>query len=189
VGVVKPDIVFFGENLPEKFYVLPHRDFAECDLLIIMGTSLTVQPFAGLVDYASDECVRLLINREKVGGSKSVFFRAMMFGEGLCFDLPGNRRDVALEGDCDDGVLLLAEKLGFAEELQELIKAEHAKIDAQEAEQASKEKKSSKSDEVKPDAEGKPESKPESTEVKAVKEKKVEATESTDASPTSESKI
>lgn len=42
-GIVKPDIVFFGENLPERFHVLPHRDFKQCDLLIIMGTSLTVQ--------------------------------------------------------------------------------------------------------------------------------------------------
>lgn len=53
-SIVKPDIVFFGENLPEKFYVLPHQDFKQCDLLIIMGTSLTVQPFASLVEYTSD---------------------------------------------------------------------------------------------------------------------------------------
>lgn len=39
-GVVKPDIVFFGEDLPQKFYLLPEKDFKECDLLIIMGTSL-----------------------------------------------------------------------------------------------------------------------------------------------------
>lgn len=48
-GVVKPDIVFFGEALPNKF----HRalsDFGECDLLIILGSSLAVQPFASLVD-------------------------------------------------------------------------------------------------------------------------------------------
>lgn len=42
-GIVKPDIVFFGENLPERFHVLPNSDFKQCDLLIIMGTSLTVQ--------------------------------------------------------------------------------------------------------------------------------------------------
>lgn len=52
-----------------------------------------------------------------------------MFGEGLCFDLPGNHRDVAYEGDCDDGCLYLAEQFGFGEELRELVKREHAKID------------------------------------------------------------
>jgi len=47
---VKPDIVFFGENLPERFSRLASIDMKKCDLLIIMGTSLTVHPFAGLVD-------------------------------------------------------------------------------------------------------------------------------------------
>lgn len=130
-GIVKPDIVFFGENLPERFHVLPNRDFKQCDLLIIMGTSLTVQPFASLIDYTSDHCVRLLINRDKVGKTNSGgFLRSMMFGEGLCFDLPGNRRDVAYEGDCDDGCLHLADQFGFGDELREMIKREHAKIDA-----------------------------------------------------------
>lgn len=49
-GVVKPDIVFFGELLPERFHHLADRDFTQADLLIIMGSSLVVQPFASLVD-------------------------------------------------------------------------------------------------------------------------------------------
>lgn len=56
-GVVKPDIVFFGEQLPDKFYTCLINDFKMCDLLIIMGTSLTVQPFASLVDrYFEENC-------------------------------------------------------------------------------------------------------------------------------------
>ncbi|CAO1424434.1 unnamed protein product [Diamesa tonsa] len=134
-SIVKPDIVFFGENLPEKFHQLPNQDFKHCDLLIIMGTSLTVQPFATLVDYASDHCVRLLINRDKVGkvGGSSMF-RSMLFGEGLCFDLPGNRRDVAYEGDCDEGCFHLADSLGFGDELRDLIKREHDRIDKEDLE-------------------------------------------------------
>jgi NAD-dependent deacetylase sirtuin 2 len=49
-SVVKPDIVFFGENLPQKFFDRVEADLKACDLLIVMGTSLTVQPFACLVD-------------------------------------------------------------------------------------------------------------------------------------------
>lgn len=95
-----------------------------------MGTSLTVQPFASLVDYVSDHCVRLLINRDKVGKTNSGgFFRSMMFGEGLCFDLPGNRRDVAYEIDCDEGCLFLADQFGFGDELKAMVEKEHAKID------------------------------------------------------------
>lgn len=40
-GVVKPDIVFFGEELPHHFLKYL-TDFPLADLLIIMGTSLEV---------------------------------------------------------------------------------------------------------------------------------------------------
>ena len=33
----------------------------------MMGTSLAVQPFAGLAGRVGNDCPRLLINREKVG--------------------------------------------------------------------------------------------------------------------------
>ena len=42
-GWVKPDIVFFGEGLPERFHTLIQEDFDKCDLCITMGTSLYVQ--------------------------------------------------------------------------------------------------------------------------------------------------
>lgn len=49
--VVKPDIVFFGESLPARFFTMVPQDFGvDCDLLLIMGTSLLVQPFASLID-------------------------------------------------------------------------------------------------------------------------------------------
>lgn len=40
-GVVKPDIVFFGEMLPHRF-LLHLADFPMADLLLILGTSLEV---------------------------------------------------------------------------------------------------------------------------------------------------
>ena len=45
-GLVKPDIVFFGEQLPPRFFRQLQTDLPRCDLLIVMGTSLAVQPFA-----------------------------------------------------------------------------------------------------------------------------------------------
>lgn len=121
-GLVKPDIVFFGENLPKRFYELPEADFGECDLLIVMGTSLTVHPFAGLVDLAGDRCVRLLINREVVGDGETT-------EEGFQFGRETNGRDVLWEGDCDEGVLWLAEELGLKAELEELMRVELDKLD------------------------------------------------------------
>ncbi|XP_065342150.1 NAD-dependent protein deacetylase Sirt2-like [Cloeon dipterum] len=49
-GIVKPDTTFFGEDLPERFYSCTEVDFPACDLLIILGTSLVVHPFASQVD-------------------------------------------------------------------------------------------------------------------------------------------
>jgi NAD-dependent SIR2 family protein deacetylase len=37
------------QNLPDRFERQRKRDMPECDLLIVMGTSLTVHPFAGLL--------------------------------------------------------------------------------------------------------------------------------------------
>jgi NAD-dependent SIR2 family protein deacetylase len=36
---VKPDIVFFGEALPPRFFECAASDFSRCHLLIVMGTS------------------------------------------------------------------------------------------------------------------------------------------------------
>lgn len=78
-----------------------------------MGTSLTVHPFASLIDNVNDDCVRLLINRDTAMNNSGGFLRSMMFGEGFCFNMPNNRRDVAWKGDCDAGCYLLADKLGY----------------------------------------------------------------------------
>lgn len=40
-GVIKPDIVFFGEELPQRFF-LHVTDFPMADLLVVIGTSLEV---------------------------------------------------------------------------------------------------------------------------------------------------
>lgn len=112
-GIVKPDIVFFGENLPKRFYECVEGDFSRCDLLIIMGSSLVVQPFASLVDRVREECPRLLINREK-SGERCGIWSAIGLGAGMDFDGADNSRDVAWLGECDEACLQLADKLGWA---------------------------------------------------------------------------
>jgi len=112
---VKPDIVFFGENLPVRFGKLAKVDFnrENCDLLIVMGTSLQVQPFARLIEYPDIDCPRILINREKVGevpSRRGFFERGTSKGRGFDFSEEG-RRDVLFLGDCDEGVRQLCEHL------------------------------------------------------------------------------
>lgn len=127
-GVVKPDIVFFGESLPDKFYNCMEKDFHDCDLLIVMGSTLTVQPFASLVDRVGANCPRLLINREKAGQCRGIM-SMLGLGTGLDFDSADNTRDVCWLGNCDDGCQALADKLGFGDELKDLVKQEHERID------------------------------------------------------------
>ncbi|CAD6198619.1 unnamed protein product [Caenorhabditis auriculariae] len=116
-GVVKPDIIFFGEALPRRFMTCSFEDFPKCDLLIIMGTSLVVQPFAALVHEVADDVPRLLINLEDVGGDSP----AGASSTGLCYARKDNMRDVFWKGTCDEGVKALAELLDWELELQEMI--------------------------------------------------------------------
>lgn len=129
-GLVKPDIVFFGEALPMKFHKRRLEDFSKCDLLIVMGTSLKVQPFASLVDNVPETTPRLLINREKAGSGEDPLLMMMMgFGGGLRFDDEDNYRDVFWEGNCDDGCRALCSLLGWLKELDDKVETEHKKID------------------------------------------------------------
>jgi hypothetical protein len=43
------DITFFGEALPARFHRRRLTDLQQADLLIVMGTSLLVQPFASMI--------------------------------------------------------------------------------------------------------------------------------------------
>ncbi|MCJ8744912.1 hypothetical protein PDJAM_G00124180 [Pangasius djambal] len=135
-SLVKPDIVFFGENLPARFFNSMKKDFPQCDLLIILGTSLQVQPFASLVSRVPNSCPRLLINMEKSG--QSDFGMGLLgFGGGMDFDSDKAYRDVAHLSTCDDGCLALAELLGWKAELEELVKREHALIDSKDGKKKS----------------------------------------------------
>ncbi|KAA8570273.1 hypothetical protein EYC84_002582 [Monilinia fructicola] len=67
-GLVKPDIVFFGEQLPEAFHT--HKMIpATADLVIVMGTSLSVQPFATLPSLPADKSTKTTVQHGFVGGN------------------------------------------------------------------------------------------------------------------------
>lgn len=120
--VVKPDVVLFGESLPARFW--KHLiDFRRCDCLIICGTSLVVQPFAGLAGKVGSNVPRLLINRDEVG-DPNMFgsFMTNLFGLDPKFDTSGSSRpDVFFKGDCDEGCAELAKLLGWEDDLNKLV--------------------------------------------------------------------
>lgn len=61
MGKVKPDVVLFGEFLPEEPMTEAQRLCEECDLLICVGSSLEVYPVAGLPSVALNRGGRLAI--------------------------------------------------------------------------------------------------------------------------------
>lgn len=44
--IMKPEIVFFGEGMPDEFHQAMVLDKEECDLIIVIGSSLKVRPVA-----------------------------------------------------------------------------------------------------------------------------------------------
>lgn len=64
-GIIKPDIVFFGEQLPMEFYKAYHMP-PKTDLLMVFGTSLLVQPAANFPLKILDryDCKTILVNFE-----------------------------------------------------------------------------------------------------------------------------
>ncbi|KAF9583748.1 NAD-dependent protein deacetylase sirtuin-2 [Lunasporangiospora selenospora] len=114
---IKPNLVFFGEDLPSRFFKMAEIDFDRCDLLIVLGTSLKVEPFNRLISKVSPKCPRLLINLEKAGED---------LHSGFDFDDKWKYtilRDAYFLGNCDDGVKKLVQLCGWEEELQELYDA------------------------------------------------------------------
>lgn len=45
-GILKPDVIFFGEALPQETLARAMRDAEACDLMIVIGSSLVVYPAA-----------------------------------------------------------------------------------------------------------------------------------------------
>eukprot|EP00833_Pecoramyces_ruminatium_P005945 jgi/Orpsp1_1/1179977/evm.model.c7180000071668.1 len=48
-AILKPNIIFFGEKLPDEFGKNFQKDREKCDLLIVMGSSLKVSPVADII--------------------------------------------------------------------------------------------------------------------------------------------
>ena len=62
-GIVKPDVVLYEEGLDGDVIEKSVGAIATCDLLIVAGTSLTVYPAAGFVNYNRGNRL-VLINRD-----------------------------------------------------------------------------------------------------------------------------
>ena len=64
--MIKPDVVLYEEGLDSLMLNEAVRCIRQADVLIVGGTSLTVYPAAGLIDYYSGNKL-VLINKSVTG--------------------------------------------------------------------------------------------------------------------------
>lgn len=62
-GVIKPDVVLYEESLDNRVIEQSINAISQADMLIVAGTSLTVYPASGLINYFRGEHL-VLINRD-----------------------------------------------------------------------------------------------------------------------------
>lgn len=103
------------------------NDFASCDLLIVVGTSLSVGPFNSLMHRVPSSCPRLLVNLESVGEIEHA-------RSTVGFDFEGANgkpiRDVRKLAKADDAFEELCELLGWSAELQRIRREGWRALDA-----------------------------------------------------------
>lgn len=125
-----PDVVMNDDDLPEEFFDQLDKDFHECDLLIVMGTSLRVEPFPGMIEDPPLNAPRVLINNEPVvtyteeiieKNGKLIEISKDRMSKKFKFGHFFNRRDIFLGGDLNKNVFKLIKELGWENDLNKLI--------------------------------------------------------------------
>lgn len=73
-GLIKPDVVLYGEPLPERVFEEAFERISSADTVIVGGTSLNVYPAAGLLTYFRGRDL-VLINKTRLAakGTTLVF--------------------------------------------------------------------------------------------------------------------
>ncbi|KAK4176433.1 DHS-like NAD/FAD-binding domain-containing protein [Triangularia setosa] len=108
-GVMKPDIIFFGEPLPDEFsHRLTQHDVDKVDLVIVIGTSLKVAPVSEVVPYLPSHIPQIYISREPIGH---------------------NNFDIDLLGDCDVVVAELCRRAGWGLEHEMVPRGQEVKVE------------------------------------------------------------
>ncbi len=65
-AILKPDVILFGEQLPQKAWAEAQQESRNCDLIIVIGSSLEVLPVASLPMQAIDRGAHLIIVNNSV---------------------------------------------------------------------------------------------------------------------------
>jgi len=108
-GPCKPKVVFYGEQLPKRFYDCLD-DIEDIDLIIIMGTSLKVYPFAAIPESANEKAKKVVFNMEKVG-----YYQYDKITNSSLF----------IKGKTDENILKFLKDVKLYDEFEKFIKEEY----------------------------------------------------------------
>jgi NAD-dependent SIR2 family protein deacetylase len=92
------------------------QDFEACDCLIVLGTSLAVAPFNGLIGRPNESAVRVYINRTKPGSAGMIGWVMGLGRNRVDFD---GKNDLVLLDDCDKTVREICKEAGWEQELDD----------------------------------------------------------------------
>jgi NAD-dependent deacetylase len=72
-ALLRPDVVWFGEDLPGQIWARAERAAQNCQCLLVIGTSALVYPAAGLIDIAQACAAKVIeINATSTAATSSV---------------------------------------------------------------------------------------------------------------------
>ena len=108
-GPCKPKVVFYGENLPKKFYE-KQEECDDVDLIIIMGTSLKVQPFASIPYMTNPNADIAVFNMDQVGN--------YLYSKLYCNKL-------FIQGKTDEKVIQFLKDTDLIKEFKDFVKKEY----------------------------------------------------------------
>lgn len=63
-GLIKPDVVLYGEQLPKFAFENSIKAISDADMLMVLGSSLVVYPAAGLINYFNGKNFVIINNDE-----------------------------------------------------------------------------------------------------------------------------
>ena len=108
-GPCKPNVVFYGEGLPMRFFE-KLQESKDVDLIIIMGTSLKVNPFKSIPYLVNQNAYKLVLNWEEVGE----------FGYNYLED-----DSIFIQGKTDKSIIRILNDINLYKEFEEFIKNEY----------------------------------------------------------------
>ena len=109
-GPCKPNVVFYGESLPSRFFEKLQECKDDIDCIIIMGTSLKVQPFASIPYLTNPRADIIVFNMESVGEFKyNRLYHNSLF----------------IQGKTDENVIKILKDSNMLDEFKEFMNKEY----------------------------------------------------------------